>query len=74
MDYEVTYSTEIVEETWHNSVVNVEDISPLAVADQFNVDLRSRYTRVRQDGRRDHYYRIWIDNRPTCQFLRLRER
>ena len=55
MDYEVTYSTEIVEETWHNSVVNVEDISPLAVADQFNVDLRSRYTRVRQDGRRDHY-------------------
>ena len=55
MDYEVTYSTEIVEETWHNSVVNVEDISPLAVADQFNVDLMSRYTRVKQDGRRDHY-------------------
>lgn len=74
----ITYLTEIVEETWHNFQAELPDLRPDTISAAFNVDVRSRRSFRRTDGGIDWYYPVYIDGERCVldgelQYLRARE-
>lgn len=60
--YAITYVTEMmVDETWHNDIIDVASLRPSDVASQFNVDVRSYRVVQRGSNGRDYYYPLYLD-------------